>query len=49
MKETDLGNVQYIGVGIVEAMLEQNQKNFGSPTRSFLCRDLAAIRFPKQI
>jgi hypothetical protein len=42
MKETNLGNVQYIGVDIVEAMQERNQKNFGGPARSFLCRDLAS-------
>lgn len=47
MKETNLENVQYIGVDIVEAMLEQNQKNFCSPTRSFLCRDLATDPLPK--
>ena len=47
MKETNLGVERYIGVDIVEAMIERHKKSFGNPTRTFLCLNLAADSLPK--
>lgn len=47
MKETDLGVEQYLGVDIVDAMIEKHTKNFGSPSRTFLCLNLATDSLPK--
>lgn len=47
MKETNLEVKQYIGVDIVEAMIEKHQKDFGAPSRTFICLDLATESLPK--
>jgi len=47
MKETNLGVEQYIGVDIVEAMIEKHKKSFGSPAQTFLCLNLATDSLPK--
>jgi glycosyltransferase involved in cell wall biosynthesis len=47
MKETELGVDQYIGVDIVETMIKQNRKEYGNPSRSFLCLNIAEDSLPK--
>jgi hypothetical protein len=47
MKETNLGVEQYIGVDIVDAMIEKHKTTYGGPTRTFLCLNLATDRLPK--
>ncbi|MBW6474931.1 MAG: glycosyltransferase [Anaerolineaceae bacterium] len=47
MRDTNLGVEQYIGVDIVEAMIEKHKKSFGSPSRTFLCLNLATDALPK--
>lgn len=47
MKETNLGVEQYLGVDIVETMIEKHKKNFGSPSHTFLCLNLATDSLPK--
>ena len=47
MKETSLGVDQYIGVDIVDAMIDKHNKNYGSPSHKFLCLNLATDSLPK--
>jgi hypothetical protein len=47
MKEANLGVERYIGVDIVETMIEKHKKNFGNPMRTFACLNLAADPLPK--
>lgn len=47
MKETALNVEQYIGVDIVEHLVEKNRKEFGKAGTSFLCLDLAANELPQ--
>jgi glycosyltransferase involved in cell wall biosynthesis len=47
MQETDLGVEQYIGVDIVEPMIEKHNRTFASPGRTFLCLNLATDPLPK--
>jgi len=47
MQETDLGVDQYIGVDIVESMIEQHNKEFGSADIIFLCLNLATDPLPE--
>ena len=47
MKETALNVEQYIGVDIVEPLIEKNRKAFGNAGTSFLCLDLAADELPQ--
>ena len=47
MKETDLGIDAYIGADIVPAMIENNQKLYGSQTRAFMQLDLTKDALPK--
>lgn len=47
MKETTLNVEEYIGVDIVEPLIEKNRKAFGHPGTSFLCLDLAADKLPQ--
>lgn len=47
MKETNLGVEHYIGVDIVETMIEKHNVNYGSPSRTFQCLNLAADSLPK--
>jgi glycosyltransferase involved in cell wall biosynthesis len=46
MKETNLNGIQYIGVDIVEAMIEKHKKQFCSPFHTFLCLNLATDILP---
>ena len=47
MKETELGVDEYIGLDIVESLIERNNREFGAPSRRFLCLDLAANALPR--
>jgi hypothetical protein len=47
MKETALNVEQYIGVDIVEPLIEKNRKEFGNAGTSFLCLDLAKDELPQ--
>jgi hypothetical protein len=47
MKEVDLPVERYIGLDIVEALVEKNQKIFGSEKVSFQCINLAEGDLPK--
>lgn len=47
MKETELKVEQYIGVDIVEPLVEKNRKEFGKDGTSFLCMDLAKDELPQ--
>lgn len=47
MKETALNVEQYIGVDIVEHLIEKNRKEFGNVGTSFLCLDLAKDELPQ--
>jgi hypothetical protein len=47
MKETNLGVEHYIGVDIVDAMIERHKKDFGSPFHNFQCLNLATDSLPK--
>lgn len=46
MREVDLPVERYIGLDIVEALVEKNQKNFGSEKVSFQCINLAEGDLP---
>lgn len=39
MRHVDLGDVQYVGVDVVQSLIEAHETAFGSPTRRFLCLD----------
>ena len=47
MKETALNVERYIGVDIVEPLIEKNRKDFGNAGTSFLCLDLAKDELPQ--
>jgi hypothetical protein len=47
MRETQLGVKQYIGVDIVEALVQDNQRRFGDASTTFLCLNLAEDQLPK--
>lgn len=47
MRETSLSVEHYIGVDIVEAMIEKHNVNYGSPSRIFQCLNLASDSLPK--
>jgi len=47
MKEAHLGVAEYIGVDIVEKLVEINNLQFGNPSRRFLCLNLAEDLLPK--
>lgn len=47
MKDTALNVEHYIGVDIVEPLIEANRKQFGNNGTSFLCLDLVADELPK--
>lgn len=47
MREVDLPVEQYIGLDIVEALVEKNQRIFGSEKVSFQCINLAESELPK--
>jgi len=47
MRETELGVEQYIGVDIVESMVEKNKEMYASSAHSFLCLNLASDPLPK--
>jgi len=46
MKETQLGVAEYIGVDIVEKVVEINKLQFGDPSRRFLCLNLTEDVLP---
>lgn len=47
MKDTNLGVEQYIGVDIVETMIEKHRVNYAGPARTFQCLNLATDALPK--
>jgi hypothetical protein len=47
MKETSLGVEQYIGVDIVDSLIEKNQQQFGSAATNFVCLNLAMDQLPQ--
>lgn len=47
MQHTDLGVDRYVGVDIVEALVERNDSEFGGPCREFRCMDLATGDLPR--
>jgi glycosyltransferase involved in cell wall biosynthesis len=47
MKHIDLGVGQYIGVDIVDALIENNQSVYGKQNIHFRCVDLACDQLPK--
>lgn len=47
MKEVDLGVEKYIGVDIVEYLIERNIQQFGSAARTFQCLNLAVDKLPQ--
>lgn len=46
MRETPLGVNKYIGVDIVDALVEKNQLELGDEAHEFLCRNLAQDELP---
>ncbi len=47
MREVELEVERYIGVDIVPELIEQNQRQYETATRSFLHRDLVLDRMPR--
>lgn len=47
MKDTNLGVEQYIGVDIVETMIEKHKVDYAGPARTFQCLNLATDPLPK--
>jgi SAM-dependent methyltransferase len=47
MSHVDLGNVNYIGADIVDAVINSNQKRFGSLNRNFKVLDILNDDLPK--
>jgi len=47
MREMKLGVKQYIGVDIVDAVIEQNQRQFGESFTTFMCLNLVEDRLQK--
>ncbi len=47
MKESDLGVEHYIGVDIVEALIEKNQRAYGNESTGFHCLNLTEDELPK--
>ncbi|MEY3880548.1 MAG: hypothetical protein RIQ94_1344 [Pseudomonadota bacterium] len=47
MKETALGVEEYIGIDIVEKLVENNNQQFGSPSHKFFCLNIADDELPK--
>jgi hypothetical protein len=47
MRETNLAVEKYIGVDIVENMIEKNKRTYGSSSCTFLCMNLAMDPLPK--
>jgi SAM-dependent methyltransferase len=47
MKETTLGVEYYMGIDIVEKLVENNNQQFSSPSHNFLCLNIADDELPK--
>lgn len=47
MRETRLGAEQYIGVDIVGALIENNRRQFGNSSTSFVCLNLVSDDLPR--
>jgi hypothetical protein len=47
MKEVNLGVEKYIGVDIVEHLIEKNNQDFNSTIRNFQCLDLVEDKLPQ--
>ena len=47
MKETELGVKRYIGVDIVDTLIQSNLKQFGNSSIDFMCLNLVESELPK--
>lgn len=47
MKKTPLGAARYIGIDIVEPLVQLNNRQYGNASRQFLCLDLAEDMLPR--
>lgn len=47
MRQTDLGVERYIGVDIVEELIDRNRKSFSSDTVQFACKNLVTDALPQ--
>ncbi len=47
MKEVNLGVGQYIGIDIVEELIEKNRNEFGNSSRAFQCLNLVEDQLPQ--
>ncbi len=46
MKEMDLGGIRYVGMDIVDAIVEANRKSYGRDGVSFVCGDVINDELP---
>ena len=47
MKEVNIGTAQYTGADIVPAIINENNRKYSSPARTFIVADLAEDHLPK--
>ena len=47
MRNVELGKVKYIGVDIVKDLIDENSRNYTTPGRTFLMRDITQHRLPE--
>jgi predicted glycosyltransferase involved in capsule biosynthesis len=47
MKQVRLGIDQYFGLDVVEELITEDEKRFGTPTRKFACSDIAGHPLPQ--
>jgi glycosyltransferase involved in cell wall biosynthesis len=47
MQHVDFGNVHYHGIDIIDELIVDHRRRFGSPTVSFSCADLRTADLPK--
>ncbi len=47
MQHVDFGDIKYIGLDIVEKLVNNNGSKFNSPYRSFMCKDIVNDELPQ--
>jgi len=47
MKETELGVEEYIGVDVVQSVIDRNRQCYGDSKKSFLCLDVVRDKLPR--
>lgn len=47
MRRVDLGQVNYVGVDVVNDLVQRNTELYGSPVRSFVTLDITSDRVPR--